>query len=264
MKSVTRYLLSKLTPHFANKSLGSSIQGHHWLRVPNISRSAGTYESSLPDSASQVPPPSGRRGIEPRSSDRELNPLIIRLTWYHSCNWGLFFRFFFIFQLQTANFSLAQDLYSNQQKVCMDSIFIRALKDWDVIQIKLVMGCQITQGINFLKTCHWFQCFEWCCDDLLGFPHPWFFGRQLRIIHKWEFLGDCQTSFCWLCIQAKYKQFLSTLFYQKISNIEHCHWTWILTHTLSFLRFGPFWLFCPVEIPAHVIFLTVSAFISCL
>ena len=94
MKSVTRYLLSSLTPHFANKSLGSSIQGHHWLRVPNISRSAGTYESSLPDSASQVPPPSGRRGIEPRSSDRELNPLIIRLFWYHSCNWGLFFRFF--------------------------------------------------------------------------------------------------------------------------------------------------------------------------
>ena len=34
MKSVTRYLLSSLTPHFANKSLGSSIQGHHWLRVP--------------------------------------------------------------------------------------------------------------------------------------------------------------------------------------------------------------------------------------
>ena len=95
MKSVTRYLLSSLTPHFANKSLGSSIQGHHWLRVPNISRSAGTYESSLPDSASQVPPPSGRRGIEPQSSDRELNPLIIRLTWYHSCNWGLFFRFFY-------------------------------------------------------------------------------------------------------------------------------------------------------------------------
>ena len=142
MKSVTRYLISSLTPHIANKSLGTSIQSHHWLRVPNISRCAGTHVSSLPDSVSQVPP-SGRRGTWTSVVKSRTQPDIIHIIEVSS------FSFFLIFQLQTGNSSLAKDLCSNQQKVCMDSILIRALKDSDVIQINLVMGCQITHRDKF-------------------------------------------------------------------------------------------------------------------
>ena len=81
--------------------------------------------------------------LEPRSSDRDLNLISFMLLKF------LLFRFFFIFQLQTANSSLAKDLCSNQQKVCMDFILIRALKDLDVIQINLVTGCQITHADKF-------------------------------------------------------------------------------------------------------------------